>query len=180
MFFKEILLLERTFTQQILEDIDTKYLAVLRNPINRKIMPLVPTILEFLQNNYGLITPQQLDDKTTTVKSMIYDMAQPIDTIFNTIDTLVEYARAAEAELTYIQTINLALVILNIRQIFKDDIQAWKRTNQAYKIWDIFKHDFRESHLELRETGGTIDELGFHNTNAIVRQMMAHLQIEEE
>ena len=46
--------------------------------------------------------------------------------------------------------------------------------------WEIFKHDFREAHLELKETGGTIDELGFHNTNVIVDQMMARLQIDKD
>ena len=129
-------------------------------------MPLVPTILEYLHNNYGRITPQQLEDKTTTVKTMIYDSAQPLDIIFNYIDDLVEYTRATEAELTQSQTINLALVILNKQQIFKDDICAWKRTNPTYKTLTNFKHDFREAHLELPEKGGTIDELGFHNANA--------------
>ena len=75
-------------------------------------MPLVPTILDFLYDNYGHITPQQLDNKTTIVKSMTYDPAQPIDLIFNSIENLVEYAREDDAELTHSQTINLALVIV--------------------------------------------------------------------
>ena len=129
--YLETLLLKITFTQQIIEAIYTKYLAALRIPITRKITPLVLTILEFLQNNYGRITPQQLDNKTTTIKTMIYDLAQNIDTIFNSINDLVEYARADKSELTQSQTINLTLVILNRQRIFKDDIQAWKRTNQA-------------------------------------------------
>ena len=111
---------------------------------------------------------------------MIYDPAQPINIILNSIDYLVEYARAAEAELTHSQTINLALVILNRQRIFKNDIRAWKRKNQAYKTWDNFKHDFCEAHLELRETGGTIDELGFHNANVIVDQMMARLKVDKD
>ena len=37
-----------------------------------------------------------------------------------------------------------------------------------------------KTHLELRETGGTIDELGFHNANTIVDQMMARLQINKD
>ena len=45
---------------------------------------------------------------------------------------------------------------------------------------DNFKHDFRKAHLELRETGGEIDELGFHNANAIVDHMMERLQINED
>ena len=80
---------------------------------------------------------------------MIYNTAQPIDIIFNSIDNLVEYERVAEVELTQSQTINLALIILNRQIIFKDDIRARKRTNQAYKTWDNFKHDFREAHIEL-------------------------------
>ena len=148
--YLDTLLLKRTFIQQIIEDIDTKYLATLCNPVTEQIKPLVPTILKFLHNNYVRITPQKLDDKTTTVKTMIYDPAQPINIIFNYIDGLVEYARVAQAELTQSQTINLALVILNRQLIFKDYIRAWKRTNQAYKTWDNFKHEFRKAHLELR------------------------------
>ena len=82
--------------------------------------------------------------------------------------------------MTLSQTINLALVILNRQLIFKDNVRAWKRTNQAYNTWDNFKHDFHEAHLELRETGGTIDEMGLHNANAIVDHMMVRLQIDED
>ena len=62
-------------------------------------MPLVLTILDFMYENYGRITPQQLDNKTTIVKSMTYDPAQPIDLILNSIDDLFKYALAVKAEL---------------------------------------------------------------------------------
>ena len=74
---------------------------------------------------------------------MTYDPAQPINSIFNSMDDLVEYAIAVEADLTQRQTINLSLVILHRHQIFRDNMRAWKRTNLAYKTWDIFKHYFR-------------------------------------
>ena len=111
---------------------------------------------------------------------MIYNPDKPIDITFNAIDDLVEYARVADAELTQSQTINLALVILKMQKIFKDDIWAWKRTNQAYKTCNNFKHDFREAHLELRETRGTMEKTGFQIANAIVDQMVARLQIDED
>ena len=76
--------------------------------------------------------------------------------------------------------IKLTLVIINRQRIFKDVIRVWKQTNPSYKTWDNFKHDFREAHLELRETGGTIDKLEFHNVNAIIDKMMARLQIDED
>ena len=111
--YLETLLLKQTFIQQIIKDIDTKSLAALRNPVTGQMIPLVPTILDFLHNNYTRITPQKLDDKTTTVKTTIYDPAQPIDIIFSSINDLVEYTIAPESDLTQSQTINLALVILN-------------------------------------------------------------------
>ena len=111
---------------------------------------------------------------------MIYEPAQPINIIFNSIDNLAEYTRAAESELTQSQTINLTLFILKKQRIFKDNIRAWKRTNQAYKTWYNFKHDFHEAHLEIRETGGTIDELGFYNANTIVDHMMPRLQVDKD
>ena len=110
---------------------------------------------------------------------MTYDPAQPIDIIFNSINDLVEYARAVKAELSQSQTVNLARVILHRQQIFKDIIRAWKRTSPAYKTWDNFSHDFREAHPELRETDRTIDKIVFHNANAIVDKMMVRLQIDE-
>ena len=100
--YLETLLLKQTIIQKTIEAVDTKYLSALRNPVTGKITPLVPTILDFLYDNYGRIDPQQLDDKTTIVKSMTYDPAQPINLIFNSIDDLVEYTLAAEAELTQI------------------------------------------------------------------------------
>ena len=178
--YLETLLLKQATIQEIIEAVETKYLATLCNYVTVQITTLVPTILDFLYNNYGRITPQQLDNRTTIIKSMTYDPSQPIDIIFNCIKNLVEYTRAAEGKLTHSQTINLALVILHKQRIFKDNIQAWKRTNWAYKTWDNFKRNFGEAHLELRETGGTIDKLGFHNANATVDQMMAHLQIDKD
>ena len=55
--YLETLLLERTFIQKIINAIDTKYLAALRNPITGKITSLVFNILEFLHNNYRCISP---------------------------------------------------------------------------------------------------------------------------
>ena len=56
---------------------------------------------------------------------MTYDLAQPIDLIFNSIDEQVKYALASEAELNQSQTTNLSLIILQKQRISKDDIRAW-------------------------------------------------------
>ena len=80
-----------------MESIETKYLAALLSPITRQIMPLVPIILDLMCDNYGCITLQKLDNKTTIIKSMNYHLAQSIDLIFKSINDLVKYDLAAEA-----------------------------------------------------------------------------------
>ena len=89
-------MLKRTIIQKIVKAVDTKYLAALCNTVTGQIVPLVPTILDFLYDNYGRITPQQLGGRTNIVKSMTYDPSQPIDLIFNSIDDLVKYALSAK------------------------------------------------------------------------------------
>ena len=148
--YLETLLLERTFIQKISKAIDTKCIAILLNPITGQITPLVPTILEFLKNNYGRITLQQLDNMTTTIKEIIYDPSQPIYIIFNSIDNLVEYAREAKSELTQIQTINIALLTINRQRIFKDNNRAWKRIDQRTKHEKKLNMTSTKAHLELR------------------------------
>ena len=66
--YLETLLLERTIIHKIIKAVDTKYLDALRNLVTGQIKPILPTILNFLHDNYVCITPQQLDNKTTTVK----------------------------------------------------------------------------------------------------------------
>ena len=83
-------------------------------------------MIDFLYEKYGKITPQNLDEKTTSTKYLIYNTSQTIDKVFNKIYYLVDYVIAADAELTEIQTISLILIILNKQIIFKDNIQTWK------------------------------------------------------
>ena len=50
---------------------------------------------------------------------MIYNPAQPIDLIFNSINELVEYTREVKSELTQSQTMNLDLVIFKRKTNFQ-------------------------------------------------------------
>ena len=44
------------------------------------------------------------------------------------------------------------------------------------KTWNNFMDRFRTAHEELRYTGATIDELGYHSANAIVEQILDRLR----
>ena len=94
--YLETLLLKQTIIQKTIKALDTKYLATLSNLVTRQITPLVLTILDFLYNNYRRITLQKLDDKTTIVKSMTYNLSHTIDLIFKSINDLVKYTRSYE------------------------------------------------------------------------------------
>ena len=96
-FYLNTLLLERTIIKKIIKAVDTKYLAALHNAVTGKSRHSSQTSLIYY-TNYGRITPQQLDNKTTIVKPITYNPSQPIDLVFNSIDDLVEYTISDEAE----------------------------------------------------------------------------------
>ena len=58
--YLETLLLKRTIIQKTIEAVDTRYLSALRNHATGKITPLVLTILNFLYDNYGRVTRNNL------------------------------------------------------------------------------------------------------------------------
>ena len=46
------------------------------------------------------------------------------------------------------------------------------------QTWQNFKLEFTTAHQELRNTGATVDELGFSSANAIVAQIVDQIRAE--
>ena len=46
------------------------------------------------------------------------------------------------------------------------------------QTWQNFKLEFTTAHQELRDTGATVDELGFSSANAIVAQIFDQIRAE--
>ena len=166
--FHEIRGIERTLFQQIVQAIDSTYLASARDRNTGQFNGTAYQTLHHLISVHGKISPSQLNDLESTTKNMVYDPQSPVDVVFNQVEDLIEFGDMALCPFSAGQTINIAYTIINKTRRFKDAIIAWNRRAPQDKTWINFKIHFREAHAELLETGTlTMETAGYHQANMI-------------
>ena len=68
--------------------------------------------------------------------------------------------------------------ILNKTRNFRESIKSWNCHPLIHKMWIAFKTKFRESHIELNETGKlTFGKAGYGQSN-IVEDIVSRLSVE--
>ena len=76
---------EQALRKQIIDAILAEYLDALRNTDTDMINNSIPAIIQYLQTNFERVTDQELSDKEDEVKKICYDLATPVDSVFNRI-----------------------------------------------------------------------------------------------
>jgi hypothetical protein len=176
--FKEVTGVEQALKQQIIKAVDDTYLTAIRNRQTNSLTGTVHQIITHLIDTYGRITPTMIDEYEQHLKAMTYDTALPIDTIFNAVEDLMEYAELANQPYTQRQAVAKAYTIINKTGRFKEAIKAWNRRTPLQQTWIAFKDEFRVAHREYRETTNLAleaSELEQHNAN-LVQQLVDGVQ----
>jgi uncharacterized phage-associated protein len=150
--FREVQGVEKALIQQIVQVIAAPYLSSIRDRTSNSLRGTVYQILEHLQDIYGRVSLQMLEDRDNELRSMVYNTQLPIDIVFNAVKDCVDFADLANQTQTASQTIAKAYVILNKTRHFKNDITAWNHRPEIEKTWEAFKTHFRRAHQEFRVT----------------------------
>ena len=176
--FREVQGVEKALMQQIVQAVESPYLAAIRDRNSNYLQGTVHQILEHLQTVYGRVSPQMLEDREEELRTMQYNTKYPIDIVFNAVEDYVDFAELGQQPLTQRQTISKAYVILNKSRRFKTDITDWNRLPEVQKTWPNFKAHFRRAHQEFRETTDvTLEESDLQRNNAnLVQQVVEGLQ----
>jgi hypothetical protein len=80
---------------------------------------------------------------------MHYDITQPVDTVFNTIENLADLAEHANSPMSPQQQIDLAYVIFAREPILQQDIRLWNRQPAVDHTWARMIAHFREAQDDL-------------------------------
>ena len=165
---------EKAIIQQLVKAVHEDWLKPLRNTTTNTIQGTIPTILTFLFNTHGNISPETITTKELEVKNMDYNAeSEPIDNVFTKIEELVEFAAAAGAPYSRPQIINIAYVILKRLRIFNSSITEWNkkvRTTPALNTWINFKSFFRVAYEDLREVGELrLADTSFNQANLVTQ-----------
>ena len=76
--FREVNDVEQRIIKQIVQTIDPTYLKTLRDANTNTITCNIPTILQYLFTNYGLIDDSHLTEAETKIRSFQYDLLDPL------------------------------------------------------------------------------------------------------
>ena len=79
-------------------------------------------IITYLRVVYGRISPAQLIQLETKIQNLAYDPTTPINTVFNAIKDLAEYADMVNNEYSENQLISKAYNIINCTRVFRESI----------------------------------------------------------
>ena len=173
--FNEANLIERTLIQQIKEAIEPEYIEGLVNEETGLVVGTIPEIMAYLFETYGNISPTVLNEKREEMLSYTYDNTKPIDLLFTAINKYAGIADSAGSPETPSQLINIALIILSRSGVFSHDIRMWHAKPSQEKTWPNLRQHFKEAQKSIRMSGGTIDQLGLHNANAMVEKIIEGL-----
>jgi hypothetical protein len=83
------------------------------------------------------------------VYSMHYDITQPVDTVFNTIEDLADLADHAASPMTQQQQIDMAYVVFAREPILQQDIRLWNRRPILDRTWPNMIAHFRDAQADL-------------------------------
>ena len=140
---------EKALVAQIVEAIDPIYIRSLLNRATGQYSTNIRAVITHLFSTYGKITPQQVKAFEQTIYAMHYDISQPVDVVFNTIEDLADLADHGNSPMTAQQQIDLAYVILARQPILHNDVRLWQRRPVLERTWANMLTYFREAQSDL-------------------------------
>lgn len=152
---------EKALIAQIVESIDPIYIRALLNRATGQYSSSIRAMILHFFTTYGKITPQQVKGKEMELYNMHYDISQPVDTVFNAIEDLVELADHANSPMSAQQMIDLAYVVLAKQPILQHDLRLWNRRPLVERTWPNMLEHFRDAQADLSSlpTAGDIYHL---------------------
>jgi hypothetical protein len=161
---------EKALIAQVVASIDQIYLRALLNRTTGQYSSDLRAVLLHLFTTHGKITPQQVKTKELSTYNMHYDISQPVDTVFNTIDDLADLAEHARSPMTPQQMMDLAYVIFARQPILQQDLRLWNRRPVVERTWSNMLEHFRDAQSDLSSlpsAGDIFHQQPPHQANAV-------------
>ena len=159
--FLEANLLERTILNQLQAALLPSILLPKTNRITGVITASIPDVFQFLFQAYGNITVFTLAEaRQATIKHQ-YVHADPIENVFEAIQTYADMAEAHGTPESQQQLMDMALMIITSASIFADDVKAWNLF--PTKTWPLFQSHFIQAQFTYKQArpSETASSLGY-------------------
>ena len=122
-------------------------------------------ILQHLFDNYSNITPLELEDNDTKMRTT-WDPNSPFDCLVKQIEDGQDYADDGGQPYTAEQLLHIAYTLVFETGLYFEDCKTWNARPSAQYTWDNFKRHFQTAQRLLRDQMRTTKQAGFHSNLA--------------
>jgi hypothetical protein len=179
--FREGADVKKALIKQIVAAIEPTYLRTLRNTDTNSITRDIPSILGYLFHRYGKVTPDKLNDKEMELRAFVYNLQDPLVTLFDQVEDLKKLGDAAQMPYSEQQIINFGIQLIRNTHDFQDGLKDWYSKPLLEKTWTNFQTHFEDEYDKLRLVRGTtMQQAGFHQANFIASQVLEEVNRVQE
>ena len=180
--FHEVTHIERTLLNQIGEALNDTVLAAKINDDTGVVEGTVIETIQYLFQEFGDITDQQLADTKNKLMKHKYVHDDPISNIFHEIHKYSLMAEAHGTPETSAQLIAIGKIIIINAAIFGDAVEKWNNKPTADKTWTTFKTHFSKAQRDYKAARptATLADHGFINQANVVEQVLTLLDAQRQ
>ena len=172
--YHETIDLENALKKQISEAIDEPYLKELRDVTTNTILLNIPTILDYLFTNYGVITEDTLEDEKQNTRNMEFTIATPLTKMYKAVEDLQQLGIAAHTPFSDGQLVQIGIHIIKQTGDFHQALLNWYALPRVNQTWNTFKTHFQNERRALRKVRGpTMQQAGYHQANMLSDEVRA-------
>ena len=166
--------LEATLRNQLEAAFDYEVLDGLRDRVTNTVQTSIPNIINYLFEEYGELSPDQLFEKEDEVKNFVYDPNQPVSVVFNEIINLQDLFELTGSTLNESTMVRLGYVILNRARIFKEYLLSWNNKRIEQQTWMNFQTHFCKAYRDLKKVNAFQIKDSTLNHAAIIDDLKSH------
>jgi hypothetical protein len=113
-----------------------------------------------------------IDEAEMKIKTYVWNLTDPLVTIFNMIEDFAELSRAGGLEWSTAQLINYGLNTIRKTNEFERALTEWFNRPEAEKTWLNFKKHFTQALRELKRIRGpTLRSTAFHQAHQMAEEL---------
>ena len=142
--FNECQAIKLSLKNQITDALENDYLSALRDSITDMTLTNILAIFEFLQANYGKISPNLLMEKEDALKDQIYETTELINSVFDKVGQFANLYELIKDPLLDRRKIMLAYKIISKNNAFMNSLKTCNRKPLQDTFFLNMKIFFRE------------------------------------
>jgi hypothetical protein len=153
--YEEHAIINRALKQQIIDALDLKYIAALKNRITGFANTSASDLINHLKRNYMKIQPSQIADNDALIKKA-WDVNEPFEVLITQIEDAMAFADAAQTPYTAAQILSIDTGLFSI------PLREWRNKPLPNRTWPNFKTHFTAATIDYMEENQINRQAGYH------------------